>query len=83
MGTCMYTSWIFVQTGHLTTGAASFRILEIRGGEGRVGRWATGRSLLANRRSCACTWSVLGWPRQDASDAHCACLRSYWRRWRR
>ena len=30
-------------------GAASFRILEIRRGE-RVGRWATGRSLLANRR---------------------------------
>jgi hypothetical protein len=25
-----------------------------------VGRWATGRSLLANRRSYACTWSVLG-----------------------
>jgi hypothetical protein len=60
VGMCAYTSWIFVQTGHLTTGAASFGILEIRGGEGRVGRWATGRSLLANRRSCACTWSVLG-----------------------
>lgn len=31
-------------------GAASFRIIEIRGGERRVGRWATGRSLRANRR---------------------------------
>jgi hypothetical protein len=49
-----------VQTGHLTIGAASFRIVKIRGDERRVGRWATGRSLLANRRLGTCTIRVLG-----------------------
>jgi len=41
-------------------GAASFRILVIRGGEWRVGRWATGRSLTREPQVGTCALSVLG-----------------------
>ena len=36
-------------------------VLEIRGGERRVGGWATGRSLHANRRLETCAVSLLGY----------------------